>query len=177
MPNWTYTQIIVEGPEKDIAKFKEEASKNNVILEEGYYKGVEIWSLLDSLVPMPEEYKNTESGSNPVRVPPDIAKENRGAKDWYQWQNLYWGIKWGDCQTELQYEEPRALIFKTEFPWSYPHEAMIKISAKYPELIFELDMDEEGGFFWGDITYQNGIVIEDNIKEEASPRLYTEEEE
>ena len=178
MPNWNYTTMYVTSENKEeIARFKKDASKCTYVVEEGWGKGEERWRLFGSLYPMPEEYDNTVKGSSPILVSEEIASQNDGCYNWYDWQLHHWGVKWGDCSTELEMENEHELAFRTDFPWGIPVPALIKISADYPDLVFELDMDEEGGFFHGEMTFQNGEITEDNVKDEPSPDLFGEEEE
>jgi len=170
MPNWVYTNLIVSGPKESLADFL-----SKIKVEKDQW-GNEIYKLLDSLYPMPEEYEGTVSGSNPVFAPEHIIEKWK-AKTWYDWQHRYWGIKWGDCDTELTDRHDTELVFQTTFPWSYPEPAMLKISADFPDLEFTLDMEEEGGFFYGEVTYQNGQVVKDEVKEGPSPRQIESEKE
>lgn len=154
MPNWVYTKMTVSGDADSIKKFKEDASKENHISEREYDKGTEYWEIFNSIIPMPQEYPHTI---------------------WAQ--STYWGVKWGDCYTELEDEHDTELVFNVYFAWSIPDAGMIKISKLYPDLTFSLDMDEEGGFFWGEKVWKNGVVIEDKVLDEPSPRFKEWEEE
>lgn len=156
MPNWVYSTMIVTSESQEaLDEFKKAASKENYVSEYPADEGKTFWKIFQSIIPVPEQTEHF---------------------DWYGWALENWGCKWGDCHTELIEDEPLQLIFTMDFPWQVPFIGMQRISNLYPELKFQLDMDEEGGFFWGSMTFQGGKVIVDDIKREPSPRLFDEQQ-
>ena len=70
MPNWCSNNISISGPREKIE------SIYNQITSEDESKG-----LLDALVPMPQEIRDT-------------LKEGSQTQDWYSWSIDNWGTKW-----------------------------------------------------------------------------------
>ncbi len=154
MPNWVESTISVEGPEYEIKRFKSLIKRK----DDGLV-------ILESLYPIPEAYKNTHEGTNPVYVPSQISEQNGGCRTWYDWQLVHWGCKWGDCRTKMIRRSKTNVVYSTSFPWSLPEGAFLKISADFPSLVFDIDCDEEAGFFHGNIRFAAGETIEYNIEE------------
>ena len=60
-----------------------------------------------------------------------------GANNWYNWQILQWGTKWGDCETVIEevklHADKKGKTMTLHFvsPWSSPHNLLDYISWKY----------------------------------------------
>lgn len=101
---------------------------------------------------------------------------NYGASSWYEWRNQNWGTKWNACEVEVNQindslypkHGTHQLDIYFETAWSYPQPVYEKLSGIFPELFFHIELDEEGGFFWGDIEFFNGKMT-DNLKEGVRP--------
>lgn len=111
--------------------------------------------------------------------------ENYGVTTWYEWCPKNWGTKWNSCDTyvgniEKSFEKDEYqvnIFFNTA--WSYPVGIFEELSRQYPELLFKVDVDEEGGFFWGELIIQEGVISED-LEEgtrPGGPYDYSDEEE
>ena len=80
-------------------------------------------------------------------------------KSWYSWNITNWGCKWDvavsddnqypDTYMEGPTENGENLVVYYSFntPWGIPDEALCKLSAQYPDLLFTLSYEEETG--WG----------------------------
>ena len=80
--------------------------------------------------------------------------------NWYDWAIMNWGTKWGSYSSELYAEGKSFLKYVFSSAWSPPIAALEQISADYPNLVFELQYQEEGNGFFGKGTFQNGVWTE-----------------
>lgn len=101
-------------------------------------------------------------------------KENYGHATWYEWCNDIWGTKWnaGDANMGEFIHVAGSELYQVDFffetAWSYPTGIFQALAEQYPKVTFSVDVDEEGGYFWGNILIQNGEVIE-NLQEGTRP--------
>lgn len=116
------------------------------------------------------------------------AKEKYGAKDWYDWCNLYWGTKWDAGDAEYD-EEEQTIRFDTA--WAPPEQIFAKMQEDFPDAKFSIHSEEETGWFneyetkedgkihqtiSGEYTYkedEDGELVEDETKEEEVDRILT----
>lgn len=153
MPNYCFNNLVIKGEEKDIKKFEKKA------------KGKETELSLNNFIPLPEELENTTSPS----MPKTKAEKTRSAKlikkygfdNWYDWKVANWGTKW-DITAYLDLRKKGRIEYHFDSAWSPPNNAIIKIGIKYPELDFELNYEEPGMCFKGELRISGGNVIEDN---------------
>jgi hypothetical protein len=154
MPNWVYCTFEVSGDKSELLSLKENIKDNQI-----FY----------SLLPTPQELVETPAKFHSVDDYSDREKLNMemyGAINWYSWNILNWGTKWGDVDTELISTSETHLKYETSFAWSLPFCGIETISRQYPNLIFHFEnVWETSGAFEGEITWQNGIIIDDQIKE------------
>jgi len=157
MPNWVHCTFEISGDKKDLNILKGKISNNEI---------------LNSLFPTPLELVQTQALFHSEDQLTDQEKSNiekYGAQNWYIWNCRNWGTKWGDCYTELLEESETLLVYDTSFAWCLPYYAMERISSENPTLIFRLgNVSEETRSFSGEITFQNGFVIDDKIVEDLS---------
>ena len=97
MPNWCENNLHIQGPEELIEDFI------NTVQDEN---DSEKFELASTLMPMPEIL---QGGEAPARDE-DVAEEaiaQTGHRDWYDWANddNNWGTKWGDCDTNLWWND------------------------------------------------------------------------
>lgn len=101
-------------------------------------------------------------------------KTNYGHTTWYEWSIQAWGTKWNAFEAsqgeliQVAQSELYQLDYFFETAWDFPKKVYATIAQQYPELVFSIDVDEEGGFFWGNITIKDGEVIHD-LKEGTRP--------
>lgn len=84
-----------------------------------------------------------------------------GADNWYDWAIENWGTKWG------AYDGTRLDDDMCEFlsAWNTPFPAIMKLSEKYPDLVFTVKYaDEDFGYNLGEYT-----IIDGNVVNEYSP--------
>jgi hypothetical protein len=184
MPNWTYNRIAVKGEKKNLDKFMSDAIRNEegglslsswLPIPETYRKydttnhpdgkglkvGEKWWDGFgghdDQIVTeeLIEEFKKATAEQ----------REKYGVVGWYDYNLATFGCKW-DCEVEVDYEgedlsspgEDR-ITLSTDTPWSAPEQWLRTISAKYPELTFNLYAHYEEGF-WEEMDFRNGRKAE-----------------
>src|SRR5688572_12830242 len=127
MPNHCYCTLTIDGPEADLAHLRNRIKTN----DEGDH------ILLASVLPMPAALEGTtwpsplDTGeiadavlgkkrplTEPEREHLASLKAMYGHSDWYSWQDENWGMKWGDCNTEIDWDDPLVLEFWR--PWVPP---------------------------------------------------------
>jgi hypothetical protein len=138
MPNWCNNTLEVTGPNQHVQRFKDKAV--------GHYP----WSKepdepnplnFHSLVPIPES----------ILAAP---YEDAG----YDWENKYWGCKWGSCETRLQAEDGR-LVYTFDTAWSPPLELLETVAKDWPALRFVLDYEEPGVGLKGSMTHESEAML------------------
>lgn len=164
MPNWVSTTLTVKGSEEEVKRFADGIKDNRI---------------LESYFPCPQELRDTVSGS----VGEEKADEHRkqmesniakyGHKDWYDWQYETWGVKWGDCDTDIinpigMSDDSWELQVKYQTPWGSADAGFLKVSAMFPTLLFIFDYDEEAGFFAGTQVMQDGASVFESMYEPCS---------
>lgn len=80
-----------------------------------------------------------------------------GHADWYSWQRENWGIKWGDCETQIEWDDPLVLKFWT--PNTPPVAGVSQIAALYPALAFHLKYDEPNCELLGIVEWSEGKIV------------------
>lgn len=127
-----------------------------------------------TLIPMPAAL---DVGNVPVGNPTTQMQSNKdkyGYESWYDWSVDMWGTKWNSYSCDISREDDTTLVVKYETAWSLPTPIIAEITELYPELNWELETVEEGGYFSGQMTYIDG-VFEDNINgDEDQWREYAE---
>jgi len=101
--------------------------------------------------------------------------EKYGAPTWYQWHCKHWGCKWNADTSEIILSNPESIVIYYETPWSMPEGWLAELALVMPELYWENDADEEGGFFAGVLTHEAndpGLHWEDHEN-----RFFEDEEE
>lgn len=85
-----------------------------------------------------------------------------------------WGTKWGACGGTLEEgEDYLELYFETA--WSFPEPIFHELLKKYPELVINGEVDEEGGLFHLDIQ-DNELIWHEGVRK-GGPYDYEGEEE
>lgn len=97
-----------------------------------------------------DDYKEINILKNIVPIPP----EEEG--NWYEWCNINWSTKWGDCSTRLVESDDGWLHLVFDSAWAPPIEGIKKVSAAYPNLIFALVYEEGGMSIIGAARFEKG---------------------
>ena len=112
MPNWCDNRITIHGPKKYIRKI------DKIVNENTNGDG-----LLNYMMPMPKELKDTTSPSSSAKKPQPVID---GFDNWYDWRVSNWGTKWELCEffgMDLQDPEDSdeaTISFSCQSAWSPP---------------------------------------------------------
>lgn len=175
MPNWTYNNIKVTGPQESVDTFV----KHGETHLKHYNDGTEHVAM-SSWFPRPETYDKYDTTNHPNGEGLTVGKhyswdnsgpiiteelieefkaatkeqqEKYGAVGWYDWDCKNYSCKW-DMEIDIIHtDEALVLDFKT--PWSAPYKWLVKVSKDYPDLLFTMAADYETGE-WEIIEFRNG---------------------
>lgn len=179
MPNWCVDDLVVEGPEDEIKRFREQAHEEEPNPKrEGELVDINVLSF-NKFIPMPEELRQQpDYGSSTLtKEKKALNQEKYGSETGYDWECKNWGVKWGAAEADLEEASSTLLSYHFETPWGPALEAHDRIAKMYPLLKFTLAYDEPGCDFSGTIVWENG---ERSSEEEGSSRInvqFAEEEE
>jgi hypothetical protein len=187
MPNWVYNGLTIEGNPDQVKSLIKQMNKPFVysvyfrgdlsyeIKQTKYVNPIfsfhNIYSYLDHGV-TEDEYQSPPP-SNPNTKFEDWSKF--ATNDWYNFNIREWGTKWDvavaeDNQHPTTYMheaengENYVVYYNFETAWSRPMEALIKLSAQYPNLLFTLSYEEETGW-GGECEILRGEVISESAYE------------
>jgi len=142
MPNWVFNSVSVTGTPAELDVFKHEIAEPYDVITYDY----------ETRTNKPDVRRSSLSFWNAV-APEDLEWYNKDGA-WYDWNIEHWGVKWDASNVSLT-EFENNLVYQFETPWSIPVKAMKAMSAKYPNLTFDLYAEEEQG--WGaDIVFKAG---------------------
>jgi hypothetical protein len=128
-----------------------------------------IFLILDSYIPMPSELLELDKNDlarNPNPMVKTLIKKY-GASNWYDWQNRYWGCKWGDCETKIKVNSRQIFAsFRVQSgagelarSWGTPIVAFNQIARLFPKLKFKIKFYECGMCFKGTLIYTGGRLV------------------
>ncbi len=109
---------------------------------------------------------NNERLEEPFKAKNAQLVELYGHDNWYDWQRENWGTKWNsydnDNNLELGDYEEQSINVNFQTAWSLPIPIFEKMAELYPDLSFEVECCEEGGYFAGRFAFK-GDVVEDEL--------------
>jgi hypothetical protein len=175
MPNWVFNSLAVSGYAPYVGSVK-------------FQVGQPFTKMIDEYNLDTKEYDRKEvSFTNPlfafwnITAPTDLEAYNKQpdyklpideqlkfqGNDWYSWNFRNWGTKWDVAvldndeypDTEILIDESGLVIYKFNTAWSPPFPVIQELSRQYPELVVDLEYEEETGW-GGEITFKNGEVID-----------------
>jgi len=136
MPNWCVNHMTVCGPENEVRTIANKVKTKDEDSNDGR---------LSSFMPQP-----TDAAGELI--------------DGTNWQYDNWGTKWGDCETNLSdetYLSPNVSTASFDFltPWG-PASGLIKeISKLHPNVIIDIEYEEQGMNFFGIEQYKGGKLV------------------
>lgn len=189
MPNWCNTRMTITGSEEECKRFMDGVKVEEIERKIYDYSTPYPHTIIDvtmetnlciisGFLPCPEELREVAHPTQQAQA--EQAEQmlaKHGAKDWYEWESINWGVKWGDCHTLLEDEDelPNGdyeVVYSFDTPWGTATPAFIRISKMFPELRFDFFHEEEAGFFQGCQVIKNGELF---FEEFFSPCEYGEE--
>jgi len=179
MPNWVYNSLTIEGSEELIADVKRMLNKPFVQKHDSWNQTTGKMELSDTMYSNPvfafhNIYNHTQDNiseeeylKQPDHKQPLAEALMFKGNHWYDWNVRNWGTKWDVAvshneeypDTEITIDSKDTLAYRFNTAWSPPTEAIVKLSAQYPDLDFELSYEEETG--WGGLLqFEAGNINE-----------------
>jgi len=166
MPNWCNNNISISGPIETIKQLWEEANQEG---EDG--------GLLNAMVPMPKELRETTKGSGDELQ----TEKYDGFTNWYDWSVARWGTKW-DVSTEgLEFTDngdgTATIEGWFDSAWAPPIEAYNTFCDDMDNCSLEASYHEPGmdfaGFYTnGEDEYLENLHEEYKLPEDEQSDLY-----
>ena len=176
MPNWVTINVHVTGEEKALEEFKQAHLVCDTDPNRPAWSP-EINFDFNTIVPMPAMLQGTTSPTQKGdEVNARIRKKMYGFENWYDWSISNWDTKWNASDTYINFENAVNMEFSINTAWSFPTNIFVELCELYPELTFEIDCVEEGGFFSGQMTFSadgiyDNLTDDDEAWKEAAARL------
>ena len=141
MPNHVYNTVTVSG-DKTIVE----------LLETAVEAGEQQLFDFNRIIPMPAVVDLVcDSG-----LSWDVQRANPN-RNWYDWCNQNWGTKWNAYEIEKR----ATGVYWFATAWPPPLPVMRTLSTLFPELVIEIDYQEECDWFPGKTVFGNGAFIEE----------------
>ena len=124
----------------------------------------------DTAEELKEKIENFEKNYPNAKYLADSYHQNQtqfGYTNWYDWCNAVWGTKWNPSEVhkgefvKVAGQELYQIDYYFQTAWSYPEGIYQAIAKLFPNIVVSVDVDEEGGYFWGNILIKDGELIED----------------
>jgi hypothetical protein len=170
MPNWCNNSITIKGSTETIKQLWDDA---NQLGEAG--------GLLEAMVPMPKQLRDTVKGSGDELQ----TEKHDGHTNWYDWAVSRWGTKW-DVSTEgLEYTDnddgTAEITGWFDSAWGPPIEAYNTFCEDMDGVYLEAYYEEGGMCFVGywdsegaDDHYEYSDFTSDNIRDNIPEYLVDE---
>ena len=140
MPNWCDNRITIHGPKKYIRKI------DKIVNENTNGDG-----LLNYMMPMPTELKDTTSPSSSAKKPQPVID---GFDNWYDWRCENWSTKWDVNEFYGVDRQGDTISFGFSSAWSPPIGAYEKFLADNEDCSLKAYYYEGGCDFMGE--WDNG---------------------
>lgn len=182
MPNHYATEVTIKGSQTDIEGFLTKhivKEKDPTQLEAEFFD-------FNTVVPMPEIIKGTESDSNVEAAiqfintgdaptimkqwfdnPETMAKarqsikaqEETGYSNWYEWSRPNWGTKWNSYNFRRLRGSAKRACFTFDTAWAPPIPVLAKLVKDYPSLTFSFRGRDEFERKWSDLNSVVGCCV------------------
>ena len=172
MPNWTYNTITVRGDKESLNKMMADAvtGKDGKLYFSSWFPVPETFNKYDTTnhpdgegLKVGEEWWDglgrhdgvvTEELIEEFKQATREQREKYGVVGWYDYNCKMYGCKW-DSELVVESESDTQIVLTAVTPWSAPDAWLMRMSLKYPELVFENHAEYEEGF-WEDNVYEGG---------------------
>ena len=180
MPNWCHNRVDISGPKEDIQRFHAQARGHTQSYNDFSPHTKDAWPVFDdirlkgmvssppepgnivdfsfhALYPVPEEFRCFPYDDRRAVELGELIGQERPYGG-YHWEGAHWGCKWGACESELVHKEDNFLQYEFDTPWGPPVQFFEKITEDWPTLSFELNYEEPGMGFKGEIHWDDGVL-------------------
>ena len=175
MPNWVFNGLTIEGNPESVTKLINQVNQpfTDVIESVGDLSfnndktitySNPVFSFRNIIAPTDletykQQPKRSELSPNDPNWWADTQRVSLTDDSWYNWNIRNWGVKWdvavsdeskySDTYMEGPTENGENLVVYYNFDtaWGVAEEALKTLSSQYPDLLFSLSFEEEGG--WG----------------------------
>ncbi|MFG6089931.1 DUF1281 family ferredoxin-like fold protein [Enterobacter soli] len=89
------------------------------------------------------------------------SREESTGRNWYEFNSKRWGTKWNAYDMSIVERTDSKLVIKFDTAWNIPQPIINELVSWFPELMFFHEFYDEGGWFFGDRTYQVGQLVID----------------
>lgn len=89
------------------------------------------------------------------------SREESTGRNWYEFNSKRWGTKWNAYDMSIVEHTDSKLVIKFDTAWNIPEPIINELVTWFPELMFFHEFYDEGGWFFGDRTYQAGALAVD----------------
>ncbi|WP_336239236.1 hypothetical protein [Enterobacter chuandaensis] len=89
------------------------------------------------------------------------SREESTGRNWYEFNSKRWGTKWNSYDMSIVERTDSKLVIKFDTAWNIPEPIINELVTWFPELTFFHEFYDEGGWFFGDRTYQAGALAVD----------------
>ena len=183
MPNWVFNGLTIEGNPEQVNKLVSQMNKPFVNKVESFGDlafNVKEVTYSNPVFAFHNIYSYVDHGVTDevyIGQPPRQEDFKDWLKfqtnDWYNFNNREWGVKWDvavsdeDKYPDTYMEGPTpngdnlVVYYNFNTAWGIPDEALKKLSAQYPSLLFTMSYEEETGW-GGEHEYLRGEQLDGN---------------
>jgi len=183
MPNWVFNGLTIEGNPEQVKSLIKQMNKPFVysITAVGDLSyDVKQTKYVNPIFAFHNIYNYRDAGitdevyhSQPPRHSDFSQAMKFDTNDWYNFNVREWGTKWDVAVAEdnkypdtymegpVANGENKVVYYNFNTAWSRPMEALTKLSAQYPTLLFTLSYEEETGW-GGELEILRGVVISES---------------
>lgn len=181
MPNWVYNTVTITGSPELVEQVREKLAQPYTTYHHDFVKNEEtgeferkpvewvhdqafsFWNI-DSPTDLDAYYGEETVKIDMENFAETYTKAMKIGMDWYHWNAREWGCKWDakevDVQEDFIHDGKLSIGYKFDTPWSPPLPAIEKLALQYPDLIINIEFEEEQGW-GGDLTLQGENVLHD----------------
>jgi len=159
MPDWCTNSLDVEGDADDVARFFAHAAGVHADIVDRLLAGIACEGTgqdtrdiiagtvagfytrhfsFNYMYPTPSELENMDAPFRGEDEERERLTAKYGAADWYDWQVKNWGVKWGECDVDVELHEPRLAVITFDTPWGPPLVWLARAAVDHPKLTFRL---------------------------------------
>ena len=174
MPNWVFNNVSISGPIDLVnevrTKLAQPYETNHKTLTENGIQNVKhvresafsFWNIV-APTDLDSYWSDKTHEVDLANFAESYSKALAHDMSWWYWNVREWGCKWDACEVDvmedIQIVEELTIGYKFDTPWSAPLQAMEKLAKQYPDLIINIEYEEEQGW-GGEITWQGVNVLD-----------------